>query len=201
MRLATRLARDDRLRTWILERLGYPANALFNSLKSKGETMFIVSHTFADLGPTNGIDHFSMHDSLDDAQKEYEKVIEDGASCAALSIPCVGTEPQWTDVGINLDILLEIAQCLWEIAAEASDGPLEAFRSKNGAAELRSFLRDLPVLLACDEGWKIAQREAGFDDSFDWEFCPWFLRTCIEYSDGAIALCVDWRDRCAAMAS
>ncbi|WP_336107845.1 hypothetical protein [Thalassospira sp. CH_XMU1420-2] len=163
--------------------------------------MIVLSYSHADFGPTNNVDQFSMFDSFDAAQEGFRQAIADGASCAVLSIPYEGTEPQWTDDGINLDNLLEIAQCLWESAVEASAGPLQDFRSRRGAAELRSFLRDRKVLLACEEGWKIAQRDAGFSDSFDWDFCPWFSRECFEFSDGVVALCNDWRDRCAAMAA
>lgn len=101
----------------------------------------------------------------------------------------------------QLDNLLEIAQCLWESAVECTSGPLYAYLSQEGGTdELRSFLRERKILLACEEGWEIAKREAGFEDSFGWEFCPWFLRECLELNDAPVALRSDWRERCAAMA-
>lgn len=161
--------------------------------------MFIVVHTEIRGGHQSEADRFTTHETLEQATARYNEVVAGDAYCAAITVPTLATETHWTDDGINLDNLLEIAQCLWENASDFANGPLYAFRAQCGTGELRSFLRKLEVLLACEEGWNIAKREAGFDDSFDWEFCPWFLRECLEFTRETAKLCEDWRERCAHM--
>lgn len=95
------------------------------------------------------------------------------------------------------------ACCLWEAA-------LDAYRETGRAVspawvqDMRAHwedwgtceMRDRVAALAeqADSGWRAAQ-ETGFDSPFDWEFCPWFLAACLDWTDGP-TLVPDWLEKC-----
>lgn len=165
----------------------------------KETALFIVSSMKAEFGPTQGHDEFEMFDRFGDAKAAYQGAIDGGASCVAISVPIEGTEPQWVDDGINLSDMLETAQCLWEASLDLVSGPIFDYRATVGCVDFREKLRDVNVLTACHKGWRMAQDFAGFDGSFDWEFCPWFLQNCFEADGRAFSLREDWRELCTTM--
>lgn len=86
------------------------------------------------------------------------------------------------------------AACLWEdflSNCQAENDLFYAVRSAVGMAECRDRLVDLaePV----ERAWLFA-RENGFDDPFDWEFVPWFMRNCVT---DRLAMVSDWEERIA----
>lgn len=89
----------------------------------------------------------------------------------------------------------EAAMCLWEevLAALSSGKGLDwafARQLTEGTVVLRSHILDLAK--PCHEAWTIAHQEGkGFDEPFDWEFVPWFLRNAVD-EDGDLK--PDWKD-------
>jgi hypothetical protein len=69
------------------------------------------------------------------------------------------------------------AMCLWEavVAPDSDDSaPWYDDRECEGTCALRD--RVLSLAPQCDSDWEFAQANLGFDDSFDWEFAPQWLR-------------------------
>jgi hypothetical protein len=93
---------------------------------------------------------------------------------------------------IAATIELNTAMCLWEAVLEFS---LWSENHYLGRREKRTFIAN--ILLEADAGWRLAHQDGkGFDDAFDWDFCPWFLKTCIFESGHQLSLQTDWKDRC-----
>lgn len=64
---------------------------------------------------------------------------------------------------------LEVAMCLWGAElARGKDFP-------EGAGDRRLKVANLTYL--CESTWLHAKAH-GYDDCFDWEFCPWFVDQC-----------------------
>lgn len=90
---------------------------------------------------------------------------------------------------------MEAARVLWEEAL--SNEAFLDYRLGVGAVQFR---HDLMVLVdPLHIGWHVHERAAG--DAvlvpFDWEFTPWFLRSCVEFDPmGFITLKPDWLDLC-----
>lgn len=101
-------------------------------------------------------------------------------------------------VEVNQELLIEAAQCLWEAYLENAPNFLNQYRERFGTVELRYALRNVDILKACHEGIEVA-RSQGFDDCYDWSFCPWFLANCLEIDGMTVRLVEDWRSRCAAL--
>lgn len=93
--------------------------------------------------------------------------------------------------------MAEVALALWECLLESPDDYPEIARLRTvvGTAEIRSMFANPVILAACNKGWRAAQ-DNGFDEPFDWEFCPLFLRDCVGVSDGYLVLRDDWESRC-----
>lgn len=98
-------------------------------------------------------------------------------------------------------LLLEAAMCLWEAFTEAwcddfPNGSLSLYRDKVGTVQARHDL--MPHCATLHIAWHVHELHAKEDVlvPFDWEFAPWFLRNCLEFSpEGWIALKPDWLDR------
>jgi hypothetical protein len=82
-----------------------------------------------------------------------------------------GTEPKYGG-----DVALA-AMCLWE-AVVAPDSDDETPWHDDRECEGTCYLRDRILGMAeqCDADWQYAREHMGFDDSFDWEFAPGWLR-------------------------
>lgn len=70
--------------------------------------------------------------------------------------------------------LTDAAMCLWE---EALDKPeiMERLKDGEGAVAARDYVQTVLAPL-CDLSWQYAIRVLGYDDAFDWEFVPEFLK-------------------------
>lgn len=98
--------------------------------------------------------------------------------------------------------LLDSAMSLWEAITTAPDGSylwtkFEAVREVNGTCSIREDIAKLAR--AAHYGWLIAHMDGhGYDEAFDWEFCPWFLLECCDWRAdvGSVILRPDWIDRC-----
>tara|TARA_R110002072_G_scaffold151470_1_gene300769 strand:- start:6333 stop:6884 length:552 start_codon:yes stop_codon:yes gene_type:complete len=95
------------------------------------------------------------------------------------------------------DHLMDAAMSVWEafvVSESDQEFPgLEVIREQHGMATAREFVANLA--LTVHVGWLIAhQNGRGFDDAFDWQFCPWFLRNCIDPVLGTLR--PDWAHRC-----
>lgn len=74
------------------------------------------------------------------------------------------------------------AMCLWEAIIDSPEGaemPWQAYRDANGTATLRELLIDLAP--ACDAAWSAQDEETRDDQTFDWDFCPTWLRFCVNW--------------------
>jgi hypothetical protein len=91
--------------------------------------------------------------------------------------------------------VLDAAMCLWEAVLETN-----MWASIGDGGPLTAERRDFCARIAerCHLGWVIAHADGdGYDDAFDWEFCPWFLTVCTKNTSSELLLCDDWRDQCA----
>lgn len=101
---------------------------------------------------------------------------------------------------------IEAAMCLWEAfdamtLNTAPSGIFTTFRENYGSAESRSQMAHLiePMLMvraAFDaDDWHMSGL-----DSYDWDFVPWFLKNCVNASEGYgnpfFTLKPDWREIC-----
>jgi hypothetical protein len=94
--------------------------------------------------------------------------------------------------------LMDAAMCLWEAVLEHED-IWQASRDALGIDEVRRFAAH--IARTCLNGWGIAHADGdGFDDPFDWEFCPWFVRNCVADDDrGGLSIDTLWRRKCEAL--
>lgn len=74
--------------------------------------------------------------------------------------------------------IIDAAVCLWEACLDAGYSHYQRYREANGAAEARD--RVIGFARLCHESWLFAHTELGFDDAFDWEWCPAFLINCVD---------------------
>ena len=106
--------------------------------------------------------------------------------------------------------LMEAAMCLWEavlsnfhviVSRDDSERKDDSARDQNivywwegvGTACVRLHMIDFAE--PCHEAWVLAHRDGeGFDDPFDWEFVPWFVHNCIDWTEGGPELKSDWRE-------
>ncbi|MCC5982611.1 MAG: hypothetical protein JJU26_12940 [Oceanicaulis sp.] len=104
---------------------------------------------------------------------------------------------------ISEDLLCDSAMSLWEAVCTALPGSqlailADTVRSTHGSATLRQSVGALAR--GCHIGWIAAHKGGnGYDDAFDWEFCPWFLLECCSWDDNAVSLKPDWLDTCLAL--
>ena len=67
------------------------------------------------------------------------------------------------------------------------------YREGTGTANVRLHMIDFAE--PCHEAWVLAHRDGdGFDAPFDWEFVPWFLAECLDWSEHGPGLKSDWRE-------
>jgi hypothetical protein len=95
--------------------------------------------------------------------------------------------------------LIDSAMCLWEDVMERLAKPekeakrhdlaVKDARYRMGTAGLRWKVAALAE--PCHVAWEYAQRAHGYEECFDWEWAPWFLRRCVEW-DG-VTLRPDWQ--------
>ena len=104
----------------------------------------------------------------------------------------------------DFEILLETVQCVWEavenrlIQANNKDAA-ELIREVVGTPGLRSMFREMDLLNACDEGWKLIQgKTEGSMIPYDWKYVPWFINECLEWNTKAstVTLRDNWKTRC-----
>jgi hypothetical protein len=90
--------------------------------------------------------------------------------------------------------ITDAAMCLWEAVLEYDLWASTQMHTR----EKREFCAK--IARECHLGWMIAHADGdGFDDGFDWEFVPWFLRQCVAQGDMGVCLRTDWRETCAAL--
>ncbi len=73
------------------------------------------------------------------------------------------------------------AMCVWEWVLENKSSNkwlLQSFEI-DGYVEIRWKM--LEIVRAVREVWPKAV-EAGYEDCFDWEFVPWFMEKCVDFS-------------------
>jgi len=125
------------------------------------------------------------------------------------SIPLQAFGPLSGDIRADLSAMVESAiaavnieaentACLWEAVIDArgvlyaGQGGLRIARpdwvadldsafDAHGSCAMRSDVAGLAGY--AEAGWRAAQ-ESGFDSPFDWEFCPWFIAACVDWSTG-----------------
>ena len=90
---------------------------------------------------------------------------------------------------------VETAMCIWEWALEQDQattltslhmgvlsselrGSMDWRRRLVGTAELRRECLDLAACLDADYHQAVAE---GYDDAFDWEYVPWFMRNRVDF--------------------
>lgn len=82
---------------------------------------------------------------------------------------------------------VEAAMCIWEYALlcriEDDDSVYNFLRCGEGASKARLMCIDLAMV--CEEAYNAAFK-AGFDDSFDWEFVPMFVRAAMKANPAEI---------------
>jgi hypothetical protein len=88
---------------------------------------------------------------------------------------------------LGADLLLD-AMCLWEAVIEIcsiDDDPIcaaiTATRNHHGTVALREAIA--AMVPACEAAWRRAEREDGYDEPYDWEWCPSFIRTHVEWDE------------------
>lgn len=74
--------------------------------------------------------------------------------------------------------VLEDVMCLWEAVLENRDDLDRTSWEEMGTACIRNNISELAPQVHM--AWELA-KQLGFDDAFDWEFCPWFVRECIDW--------------------
>lgn len=93
--------------------------------------------------------------------------------------------------------LMDAACCLWEEVLSWTKGRnhnCTIYREDYGWANLRGDI--IKLAGPCHEAWCNAHRNGhGYDNGFDWEFCPWFLANCVHWDHRyGPNLKPDWRD-------
>lgn len=96
--------------------------------------------------------------------------------------------------------LVDAAMCLWEDVIERLAKPeREAKRHDLAVQEAKAYRgmarmrKDIAALAEpCHLAWEYAQRAHAYEDSFDWEWCPWFLRHCVNWE--TVRLRTNWQD-------
>lgn len=92
----------------------------------------------------------------------------------------------------NANEIAETAMCLWEVIlyvraskkADETDAfhlAVEATYEQHGTCAMRSAINDLSE--ACDREYGVAATAEEFDGSFDWEWCPNWLRTRVTWDE------------------
>lgn len=76
------------------------------------------------------------------------------------------------------DEIIDAAVCLWEACLDDGFSHYQRYRENYGAAETRD--RVVSFARQCHESWYFAHIELGFDDPFDWEWCPRFMTLCVD---------------------
>jgi hypothetical protein len=91
--------------------------------------------------------------------------------------------------------LREASLCLWEAYNDspAAYPTITQLREKVGASEVRTMFMENDLLLACHMGY-MKLRDQGFDDPFDWAFCPEFLTHCTEVVAYNLTIKSDWEE-------
>lgn len=77
----------------------------------------------------------------------------------------------------------DAALCLWEEMTASTNGPWEQWRDDNGACALRGYVID--IAQACSDDWHALNPHGDGDLgllAFDWEFCPVWIRTAIDWA-------------------
>ena len=69
------------------------------------------------------------------------------------------------------------AMALWEAFLDTDQPKFEAFKENEGTCACRDAIQ--AISKKCSRLHKMAV-SYGFDDSYDWEWCPWFLRNCVK---------------------
>jgi hypothetical protein len=96
---------------------------------------------------------------------------------------------------------LETAMCLWEAFIDPGESAVAqtyaAVRVRYGSIGLRHAVSQ--IVLPCDIGWAALSPEHD-PVAFDFEYCPLFLATCVEW-DYSISLHPDWFTRLRAAAA
>jgi hypothetical protein len=74
--------------------------------------------------------------------------------------------------------IIDAAMCLWEACLELEKEHYVKFRDMHGAAETR----DRVAYFAghCHDAWVHAHTTLGYDEPFDWDWCPRWLDHCVD---------------------
>jgi hypothetical protein len=100
-----------------------------------------------------------------------------------LALPYIYGKPP-----IALNNLIDAAMCLWEAALEDRSelAALDAYMDVHGAEETRRQIASLAE--ACHTEWEAATEAGDFDQCFDWEWCPHWLATRVQWDDTGASL-------------
>jgi len=70
------------------------------------------------------------------------------------------------------------AMCIWEALLETRDHPgFEYSKEQVGWAVTRSIAGVFAE--PCNDAWEYAHDHLGYDDSFDWDWVPRFVKLCV----------------------
>ena len=113
-------------------------------------------------------------------------------------------EPEWpihsvaeVRIGISEAEMMEAGACLWEAMMDWKTAGLSDdithWWEANGAGAVRMTI--IGFAEECHEAWVLAHRDVdAYDYGFDWEFVPWFLAECLDWSEHGPGLKSDWRE-------
>lgn len=82
--------------------------------------------------------------------------------------------------------IIDAALCLWEACLDHEPDHYNRFREDNGAAETRDKMQVFAK--PCHDAWEHAHTVLGFDDPFDWEWCPLWLQVCVDEDFDLVAM-------------
>lgn len=107
------------------------------------------------------------------------------------------------------ELELEAAMIIWEeinnlsqqrLSAQTTEKQpqayaiaLSAYRDAVGTVQLRNDV--IPFIEPLQIAWELALQKSYLVGSFDWDFTPWFVANCINFSEQGLSLNPDWQDR------
>jgi hypothetical protein len=101
------------------------------------------------------------------------------AECKEWSGPYQDEDEVKEDAAVVRD-LMEAAQCLNEAYySTPEDHPLREWQERYGIAEVRDQLNLCAIY--CDNLYRYVMSEQGYDNCFDFDFCPQFLENCVDH--------------------
>jgi len=85
-------------------------------------------------------------------------------------------DPDIPDAGDLMDAAMCLLEAFWELPD--SDPRRSDFLPNNGIAVVRDQMASAASF--CHQTWMLLSKDDGYDDCFDWDFCPQFLDRCMD---------------------